>query len=38
LKDPEEVAAGVPVVPKGQDSATLITLLTATVKRTRGAA
>jgi CheY-like chemotaxis protein len=38
LNDPEETASGVPVVPKGQDSAALLALLTATAKRTRGAA
>jgi CheY-like chemotaxis protein len=38
VNDPAEVAPGVPVVPKGQDSAALLALLTATAKRTRGAA
>lgn len=33
----EQIAAGVPVVPKGQDSATLIQLLTHTARKTRAA-
>jgi CheY-like chemotaxis protein len=37
LKDAEQIATGVPVLPKGQDSATLIQLITQTARRTRAA-
>jgi CheY-like chemotaxis protein len=38
VAEAEKVAVGVPVVPKGQDSATLLALLASTARRTRGAA
>lgn len=37
LKDAESVATGVPVLPKGQDSATLIQLITQTARKSRAA-
>jgi len=37
LRDAEQVALGVPVIPKGQDSATLIQLITQTARKTRAA-